>query len=45
MALNLRLAIVDVIKAALLTIAEQIEWAFIYGSVAKDEDTVSRDSI
>ena len=36
-------AIVDVIKAALLPVNEQIELAFIYGSIAKGEDTVKSD--
>ena len=36
-------AIVDVIKAALLPVNEQIELAFIYGSMAKGEDTIKSD--
>ena len=36
-------AIVDVIKAALLPVNEQFELAFIYGSIAKGEDTLKSD--
>ena len=35
--------IADVIKAALLPLDAQIEQAFIYGSVAKEQDTASSD--
>lgn len=35
--------IADIIKAALLNVDEQISWAFIYGSVAKGDDTASSD--
>lgn len=35
--------IVDVIKAVLAPVFEQIDLAFIYGSIAKEEDTASSD--
>lgn len=35
--------IADVIRAALLPVYEQIDLAFIYGSIAKGEDTASSD--
>ncbi len=35
--------IADVLKAALVTVAEQIQFAFIYGSVAKHQDKASSD--
>ncbi|MCK5640163.1 MAG: ArsR family transcriptional regulator, partial [Gammaproteobacteria bacterium] len=35
--------IADVIRSALLTVDEQLDLAFIYGSVAKGEDTASSD--
>lgn len=36
-------AIVDVIKAALIPVNKQIELAFIFGSIAKGEDTIKSD--
>lgn len=35
--------IADVIRSALLAVDEQLDLAFIYGSIAKGEDTVSSD--
>ena len=35
--------LVDIIKAALLELDSDIQWAFIYGSMAKGEDTASSD--
>ncbi len=33
----------DIIKQTLLPIGAQIDWAFVYGSIAKGEDTASSD--
>jgi len=35
--------IADVIRAALVSVVEQIDLAFIYGSIAKGDDTASSD--
>jgi predicted nucleotidyltransferase/DNA-binding transcriptional ArsR family regulator len=35
--------IADVIRAALVPVGDQIDWAFVYGSIAKGEDTSSSD--
>jgi predicted nucleotidyltransferase len=35
--------IADVIRAALVQVDEQIDWAFVYGSIAKGEDGASSD--
>jgi predicted nucleotidyltransferase len=35
--------IADVIRAVLVPVDDQIDWAFVYGSIAKGEDTASSD--
>ncbi len=35
--------ITDVIRAVLVQVDDQIDWAFVYGSIAKGEDTASSD--